>query len=117
MYTFGQLVVEADDVENEMEQGFNVKMMYEDGVGTRSDGHITSTVGKCTIYEKDLGIDHTSYEETVLLKRLLGRSEVGLDQKMNKERNEKHRGFILHGQKIWKTKLEEHRRELIHERM
>ena len=81
------------------------------------DGHITSTVGKCTIYEKDLGIDHTSYVETVLLKRLLGRSEIGLDQKMNKERNEKHRGFILHGQKIWKTKLEEHRRELIHERM
>ena len=85
MYTYGQLVVETNDIENEMEQGFHVKMMYEDGVGTRADGHVTSTVGKCTIYEQELGIDHSSYEASVLLKRLLGCSD---DESENQKEQE-----------------------------
>ena len=70
-YHNGRVNVAGDYGNSPWEQGFNVSMTYNDGVGIASDG--TTRHGSHTFMASDMGIDHSNYNLTPKFSHLLGR--------------------------------------------
>ena len=69
-YQNGRVQVGGDYGNDPWEQGFNVSMTYNDGVGIASDG--TTRQGSHTFGAGAMGIDHSNYNVTANLRHLLG---------------------------------------------